>query len=53
MAIVLEAVLRIGRRVLKNSTMVLLAAVSFIAIFFFNVPFPALIAAAAMRQSEN
>jgi chromate transporter len=48
MAIVLEAVLRIGKRVLKNSTMVLLAAISFIAIFFFDVPFPALIAAAAV-----
>jgi chromate transporter len=48
MAIVLEAVLRIGKRVLKNNTMVLLAAVSFIAIFFFNIPFPALIAAAAI-----
>ena len=47
MAIVLEAVIRIGKRVLKNSTMILLAVASFIAIFFFNVPFPALIAVAA------
>ncbi|MEX2186776.1 MAG: chromate efflux transporter [Pirellulales bacterium] len=48
MAIVLEAVLRIGRRVLKNGAMVSLAAASFVAIFFFNVPFPALVAAAAV-----
>lgn len=48
MAIVLEAVQRIGKRVLKNNTMLLLAAVSFIAIFFFQVPFPALIATAAL-----
>ena len=48
MAIVLEAVLRIGKRVLKNSTMVVLAVVSFIAIFFFNLPFPVLIALAAV-----
>lgn len=47
MAIVLEAVMRIGKRVLKNSTMVVLAMASFIAIFFFSVPFPLLIAAAA------
>ena len=48
MAIVLEAVIRIGKRVLKNGTMVALAAASFVAIFFFGVPFPALIAAAAL-----
>jgi len=40
MAIVVEAVIRIGRRALKNSTMALLAATSFVAIFFFEVPFP-------------
>lgn len=48
MAIVLEAVSRIGKRVLKNSTMGVLAAVSFIAIFFFDLPFPILIAAASV-----
>ena len=48
LAIVIEAVLRIGKRVLKNRTMVLLAVASFIAIFFFNVPFPALVIAAAI-----
>lgn len=48
MAIVLEAVLRIGKRVLKNSTMISLAVASFVAIFFLNVPFPALIIAAGL-----
>lgn len=43
MAIVAEAVLRISRRILKNNTMIALAVLSFVAIFFFNVPFPALI----------
>jgi chromate transporter len=48
LAIVLEAVQRIGKRVLKNRTMVTLAAASFIAIFFFKVPFPALVITAAI-----
>jgi chromate transporter len=48
LAIVIEAVQRIGKRVLKNRTMVAIAVASFIAIFFFNVPFPALIIAAAI-----
>lgn len=48
MAIVIAAVLRIGKRVLKNSLMILLAAISFIAIFFFDAPFPVLIAAAGL-----
>ena len=39
-SIVLEAVLRVGRRALKNNVMVALAAVAFVAIFFFDVPFP-------------
>lgn len=48
MAIVLEAVLRIGKRVLKNGTMVGIAVASFVAIFFLNVPFPVLIVAAGI-----
>src|SRR5687768_11056703 len=48
LAIVFEAVQRIGKRVLKNRTMAALAAGSFIAIFFLNVPFPALIIVAAL-----
>ncbi len=48
LAIVLQAVVRIGRRALKNSVMVALAAASFIAIFCFGAPFPAIILAAAL-----
>jgi chromate transporter len=40
LAIVVEAVLRIGKKVLKNGLMVALAALSFTAIFFLRVPFP-------------
>lgn len=48
LAIVLEAVRRIGRRALKNRGLVALAGVSFIAIFFLGVPFPIIILAAAL-----
>ncbi len=48
MAIVLEAVFRIGKRILKNGMMILLAAASFIAIFLFDIPFPRLILLAGM-----
>jgi chromate transporter len=47
-AVVVEAVVRIGRRALKDRFRVLLAALSFVAIFFFQVPFPAIVAAAAL-----
>ena len=43
LVIVIEAVLRVGRRALKNSVMVALAALSFIAIFFYDVPFPIIV----------
>jgi chromate transporter len=48
LAIVLEAVSRIGKRALKNRLMVALAAMAFVAIFFFGVPFPIIIIAAAL-----
>jgi chromate transporter len=48
LAIVLEAVLRIGRRALKNRVMVGIAAAAFVAIFFLGVPFPLIILAAAL-----
>jgi chromate transporter len=48
MAIVVEAVIRIGRRALKNSVMVVLAALAFVAIFFFNVPFPLIVLSAGV-----
>lgn len=47
LAIVVSAVLRIGGRALKNGVMWGLAAVSFIAIFFLDVPFPAIVIGAA------
>jgi len=47
-AVVIEAVVRIGKRSLKNRTMVLLAAMAFVAIFFFQVPFPLIVLAAAL-----
>lgn len=48
LAVVLEAVLRVGRRALKSQALVTIAALSFVAIFFFNVPFPIIIAAAGL-----
>ncbi len=48
MALVVEAVIRIGKRALKNEVMVGLAALAFIAIFFFDVPFPLIILVAAL-----
>jgi chromate transporter len=48
LAIVLEAVVRIGKRALKNNVMLSLAAAAFVAIFFFGVPFPLIILAAAI-----
>jgi chromate transporter len=48
LAIVLEAVVRIGKRALKNNELLLLAAAAFIGIFFFNFPFPAIIVGAGV-----
>ncbi|MGX9425041.1 MULTISPECIES: chromate efflux transporter [Bradyrhizobium] len=48
LAIVIQAVVRVGRRALRNPVMVALAAIAFIAIFFFGVPFPVIIVAAAI-----
>lgn len=47
-AIVAEAAIRIGRKSLKNKALMLLAALSFIAIYFFNVPFPAIVLSAGV-----
>jgi chromate transporter len=46
--IVVEAVLRVGRRALKNRAMLAIAALAFVAIFLFQVPFPAIVASAAL-----
>jgi chromate transporter len=48
LAIVLEAVVRIGKRALKNRVMVGLAAAAFVAIFVLRVPFPLIILAAGL-----
>ena len=40
LAVVVEAVLRIGRRALKTRAMLAIAAIAFLAIFVFGVPFP-------------
>src|SRR5512138_887923 len=46
LALVLEAVVRVGRRALKSPAMIATAALAFIGIFFFAVPFPIIIASA-------
>ena len=48
LAIVVEAVVRIGKRGLKTPIMQGMAAAAFVAIFFFAVPFPIIIIAAAL-----
>jgi chromate transporter len=59
LAIVLEAVRRIGGRALRNRALWLVALAAFVAIFFFAVPFPlivlgaALIGYAATRAGSN
>jgi chromate transporter len=46
-AIVVEAVLRLGRRTLHHRGLVVLAAGAFVAIYLLHIPFPAIVAAAA------
>jgi chromate transporter len=48
LAIVVEAVLRIGRRALKNNVLRGLAAAAFVALAFFHIPFPLVVLAAAV-----
>ncbi|MCC6714138.1 MAG: chromate efflux transporter [Gammaproteobacteria bacterium] len=47
-AIVLQAAHRIGSRTLRNNVLWLIAAAAFLAIFALDVPFPAIVAAAAL-----
>lgn len=47
-AIVAHAVVRIGRRTLKNLTMAAVAFAAFVAIFFFELPFPLIILVAGV-----
>jgi chromate transporter len=48
LAIVVEAVIRVGKRVLKNGLMVAIAGAAFVSLFVFAVPFPLIIVAAAL-----
>jgi len=48
LVIVVEAVLRVGRRALRNNVMRGIAAAAFIAIFFYNVDFPIIVVAAGL-----
>jgi len=48
LAIVLEAVVRIGRRALKNNAMLGLAGAAFVLIFFAGVPFPIIVFGAGL-----
>jgi chromate transporter len=47
-AIVLFAAFRIGSRVLRNPVLIAIAVAAFLALFAFHVPFPAIIAGAAL-----
>ncbi len=48
MAIVFAAVIRIGRKSLKNAVMLAIAAASFVSIFFLKVPFPLIVIGAGL-----
>jgi len=48
LAIVIEAVVRVGKRALKNRVMQAIAAGAFLALFVFNLPFPLVILAAGV-----
>ena len=48
LAVVMQAVIRIGGRALKNRVMVGIAAAAFIAIFFLHVPFPLIVLTAGI-----
>ncbi len=48
LAIVLNAVVRISKRALRNQIMIGLAAAAFVAIFFLDIPFPLIILGAAL-----
>ena len=48
LAIVLQAVHRVGSRTLKTGAMIALASVAFVAIFFSRVPFPVIVLAAGV-----
>ncbi|WP_269930631.1 chromate efflux transporter [Aminobacter sp. HY435] len=47
LAVVLEALIKVSRRALKNGSMVILAIAAFVAIAFLKLPFPLIVLAAA------
>jgi chromate transporter len=47
-AVVIEALLRIGKKTLRHRVLYVFAALAFVAIYFFKVPFPYIVAAAAL-----
>ena len=51
LAIVVQAVVRVGKRALRNNIMIALAGIAFTGIFFFAVPFPIIIVAASIGGS--
>jgi len=48
MAIVVSAVIKIGKKALKNGVMAGIAALSFVAIFFLRIPFPLIVLGAGL-----
>jgi len=48
LAVVLEAVLRVGRRALRSKAMLNIAGLAFVGLFLFGIPFPLVIATAAI-----
>lgn len=47
LAVVIEAVLRVGRRALKSRIAIVIAGLAFVALFFFSIPFPIVVLVAA------
>jgi chromate transporter len=48
MAIVVSAVIKIGKKALKNGVMLGIAAISFVSIYFLKIPFPAIVLGAGL-----
>jgi chromate transporter len=48
MAIVVSAVIKIGKKALKNGVMVGIAAISFVSIYFLKIPFPVIVLGAGV-----
>ena len=48
MAVVAAAVIKIGKKALKSGVMIAIAALSFVAIFFFKIPFPVIVIGAGV-----